>query len=145
MHSLFEGVDEILHAGDVCGAEILIELGTLAPVYAVRGNCDHDDTGHLPEFLVRGYGSQTVLMTHILERPERMRKVVADKIAASGAGLVIYGHTHRFAQTTRDGVLYINPGSAGSPRHGLPATVAILEASDGPPHCTILNLDGETV
>jgi len=144
LHRLFEGVDEILHAGDITQPAILDELATIAPVHAVRGNCDHGETALLPEVLIRQYEGLTVLVTHILARPQRPRATVLSQVEASGAGLVLYGHTHRYGDVQRGGVRYINPGRAGAPRHGLPATVAILEVGDEPT-CTSLDLDGEAV
>ena len=49
--SVLEGVDCILHAGDICRPDILEKLETIAPVYAVRGNADKDDMGFLPEYM----------------------------------------------------------------------------------------------
>lgn len=144
MHDLFAGVDEILHGGDVGDPDILIELGAIAPVHAVRGNCDHGELGQLPEFVVRRYEGHTLLMTHILEQPARVRALVRARLEEAGASIVVYGHTHRYGDQTRDGVRFINPGSAGAPRYGLPATVALLELGDQA-RCRVRTLDGEEV
>jgi len=142
VHDRLAGCDEILHAGDVGDPAILIELGAIAPVHAVRGNCDHGQLARLPEFVVRCHAGQTVLVTHILDRPARPSPEVCERLAASGAELAVYGHSHRPGQQTHDGVLFINPGSAGAPRFGLPPTVALLDLGIAP-LCRIITLDGE--
>lgn len=127
VHALFSGVDEILHAGDVVGHEILLELGEIAPTHAVRGNCDHGPTGHLPLFVDRTYGELGVLVVHILgPGGERVDEAVAREVTARGAGLVVHGHTHRPGVFGAGGVSYVNPGSVGNPRHGFPASLAVL-------------------
>lgn len=125
------GVDMILHAGDVCTQEVVLLLETVAPVTAVRGNCDTAaglrDLPAVQNILVAGV---RVLLVHDL----------GDAPRASGARVVVSGHTHRADATERDGVLYLNPGSASGSR-GAGATLALLTiGEDGAVEARILAL-----
>jgi uncharacterized protein len=121
-----QGSDLILHAGDVGGREILDRLKAIAPVVAVRGNVDEDDWGRrLPPTEVVHAGSTSIYMLHIL-------KDLDLDPAAAGFGIVVYGHSHRAEQTTKKGVLFLNPGSAGPKRFRLPITVARLDLQAKP-------------
>ncbi|MGC0773606.1 MAG: metallophosphoesterase family protein [Candidatus Acidiferrum sp.] len=120
------GSDLILHAGDVGGPEILETLRTLAPVVAVRGNVDTGEWAQaLPLTEVIQADSATVYMIHILN-DLNINPVVA------GMHIVVSGHSHKAGQTEKDGVMYINPGSAGPKRFQLPVTVARLDLGKRP-------------
>ena len=115
------GSDLILHAGDVGGPEILKRLETIAPVVAVRGNVDTDAWGRtLPLTETITAGPATIYMIHIL-------KDLDINPAAGGFQIVVSGHTHKYGQYEKDGVLYINPGSAGPRRFYLPITLARID------------------
>jgi uncharacterized protein len=115
------GSDLILHAGDVGGLEILRRLETIAPVVAVRGNVDTDAWGrNLPLTEVVTAGPAMIHMIHILQDLDV-------NPAAAGIQIVVSGHSHKPGQVEKDGVLYINPGSAGPRRFYLPVTVARLD------------------
>jgi putative phosphoesterase len=116
------GADVIIHAGDVGDAAILEELRRLAPTFAVRGNIDRGDCAALPatEFVEVGE-----LLFHVLH------DIAALDLDPPTAGFaaVVFGHSHRPSMETREGVLYLNPGSAGPRRFTLPATVARVRVS----------------
>lgn len=119
------GSDVILHAGDIGDPEILQQLVSLAPVFVVRGNVDGGAWAQaLPEFELVEVRGVTFYMRHILDDLD------LDPVAA-GVDVVVYGHTHEPAAEQRDGVLYLNPGSAGPKRFNLPVTVARLTLRDG--------------
>ena len=133
LHAL-RGVKLIIHAGDVGAPEILAQLKTIAPVFAVRGNVDTQAwTKELPETTVVEAAGLSLYVLHNLYhldlRPE-----------ASGFHAVISGHTHQPEQHERGGVLYLNPGSAGPRRFHLPVTVALLNAAERPLRAKILPL-----
>lgn len=114
------GVDLILHSGDVGAPEILEALKALAPVIAVRGNVDSSSWGRsLPLTEVIEAGAAIIYMLHILEDLDL-------NPATAGFHIVISGHSHQPGQYWKDGVLYVNPGSAGPRRFRLPITVARL-------------------
>ena len=120
------GSDLILHAGDVGAPGILDALKAIAPVVAVRGNVDTGEWGQtLPLTEVIQVGSVMIYMLHILQDLDI-------NPAAAGFRIVVSGHSHKPGQTEEDGVLYVNPGSAGPKRFQLPITVARLDLGASP-------------
>ena len=129
------GVDLILHAGDVGAPEILTRLRAIAPVFAVRGNVDTGPwAAELPPTVVVEFGNVTFYMLHNLRDLEL-------KPQAAGFDAVISGHTHQHQETMQNGVLYLNPGSAGPRRFNLPITIARLRLDKKPLQPQILNLE----
>ncbi|MCW3035994.1 MAG: yfcE: phosphodiesterase, family [Actinobacteria bacterium] len=127
---VFEGVDLILHAGDVSVRAALDDLAALAPVHAVAGNIDDAALqAALPVQLRLDIGGVTVGMVHdsgpSKGRRERMRR------RFPGARVVVYGHSHMPVVEDRDGLMLLNPGSACDPRQAKVPTVAILEIAGG--------------
>ena len=128
------GVGMILHAGDVGGPEILEKLRGIAPVFAVRGNVDTQAWAkELPPSAVIEADSVSFYMLHNLQHLDL-------KPEAAGFQAVISGHTHEPKQYQRNGVVYLNPGSAGPRRFNLPVTLARLDLSKKPLHADILSL-----
>lgn len=116
----------ILHAGDVGKPEILNALGELAPVVAVRGNVDTSDWSRmLPETAVAEAGKILLYVLHDVHTLDL-------NPAAAGFHIVVSGHSHQPGKFERDGVLYINPGSAGPRRFQLPVSVARLNLRKTP-------------
>jgi uncharacterized protein len=114
----FKGVDLILHAGDIGDREVLENLGSLAPVFAVRGNNDRESwADDIPETRIVPIGDIRVFMIHDLKE---MQKPPVHCLA------VVAGHSHRPLIEQRDGMLFLNPGSAGPRRFKLPICVARL-------------------
>jgi len=112
------GVDRVVHAGDIGSADVLACLGKIAPVSAVRGNND------------RGPWAEALPLTDVVEVGEVSLYVLHDlheldlEPRAAGFAAVISGHSHQPRVDTKDGVLYLNPGSAGPRRFKLPISVA---------------------
>jgi putative phosphoesterase len=129
------GVDRIIHAGDICAMHVLQELSAIAPVTAVRGN---NDVGAWAENLrererldIGGVGIYIVHDLHDLElTPE-----------AEGIKVVVTGHSHRPLMQMENGVLYVNPGSAGPRRFRLPISIGFLEIADGKPRARLQTLE----
>jgi putative phosphoesterase len=121
----FRDVDRILHAGDIGPVGLLVELEAVAPVTAVYGNTDRPqvraEVDAVAELELAGrrvvvvHGDQHGSLT-----PEALRN------AYPGADIIVYGHTHRPRVDRLDGVLVVNPGSAGAARFGLAPSVGIL-------------------
>jgi putative phosphoesterase len=132
--AFLRGSDLIVHAGDIGHADILGELATLAPVTAVRGNND------------QGAWAESIAETEVLEVGEICVCVVHDlaELAldplASGFRVVVSGHSHKPLIEERDGVLYVNPGSAGPRRFKLPIAVAELHVAQGAVRARVLEL-----
>lgn len=128
------GSDFILHAGDIGKPEILDALRELAPLAVVRGNNDDvpwaDD---IPERVTLTLGGIAIHMLHIL--PELDLAAAGDQVR-----VVVSGHSHKPLIEERDGVLYINPGSAGPRRFRLPISVGRLTLDAGQIQAEILEL-----
>lgn len=131
-----QGVDAILHGGDIGPEQILTDLADIAPVTAIRGNVDTAPwCAALPETRVLTLAGVTIHMLHDL-------KTLGADPAAEGYGVVISGHSHKPLIERRDGVLYLNPGSAGRRRFRLPVTLARLDLRDAArPRADLLTLD----
>ena len=119
-----DGVDVILHAGDIDKASILDSLHEFAPVFAVRGNMDRGEWANgLPPTRLVEIGGIAIYMIHDLEKLD-----VAPK--AAGISLVISGHTHQPKREWKGDVLFLNPGSAGPVRFNKPVSLAMVEVED---------------
>lgn len=130
-----QGVDRIIHAGDICDARVLQELAAIAPVTAVRGNNDRGPWAEvLEEKAQLDIGGVRVYIVHDLHdldvTPER-----------AGIKVVVTGHSHRPLMKMENGVLYINPGSAGPRRFKLPISIGFLEITDGKPKARLQTLE----
>ncbi len=126
----FEGVDAIFHAGDVGNEDIITTLETLAPVYAVYGNTDYSPVSDRnPEWRLEEIGGKRIFMTHIQLRQDAksVRETLSRFGVSSPPDVFIFGHSHRDFCQRVDGVLMLNPGSAGPPRFELKPSVMILE------------------
>ena len=121
------GVDHIVHAGDIGKSDIISALHSIAPVTAIKGNVDKGEWAakYADTEIVRLAG-MSIYVLHDL-------KALQIDPAARGIDIVISGHTHVPKVETVEGVLYLNPGSAGRRRFKLPITLATIEiTSDGP-------------
>ncbi|MEZ4599753.1 MAG: metallophosphoesterase family protein [Syntrophotaleaceae bacterium] len=117
--------DLIVHAGDVGKPQVLECLRSLAPVVAVRGNTDHGEWArNLPWFEAFECAKTSIYVLHDLNDLDL-------DPAAGGFASVISGHSHRPDISWRDGVLLLNPGSAGPRRFKLPVSVALIQVQDG--------------
>jgi putative phosphoesterase len=126
----FAGVDHILHAGDVGPAELLIELEAIAPVTAVWGNTDGWDVRErVPEVAQVELEGVRVVVIHGQQFGSPTPAAVAG--AHPGAGLVVFGHSHKPLIERVGGTLAVNPGSAGARRFRLPVSVALATLEGG--------------
>ena len=123
------GCDVIVHAGDIGDAAILHRLRDIAPTHAVRGNNDRDAWAQsIPLTQIVELGGPRLYMLHDLSELD------VDP-AAEGFAAVVSGHSHKPHAERREGVLYLNPGSAGPRRFRLPIAVAKLYVrADGLQH-----------
>jgi uncharacterized protein len=129
------GADLILHAGDVGKPEVLDELRQLAPTFVVRGNVDHGDwASQLPLAEIVAVGDHSFYMLHDIAELD------LDPPTA-GFAAVIFGHSHQPAIERRDGVLFLNPGSAGPRRFKLPVSIARVRVAGRELHPEIVTLD----
>lgn len=127
---ILQGVERVLHAGDVGPASLLLELEAIAPVTAVWGNTDGFELRSiLPEIADLELAGERVVVVHGHQlgspTPASLRSAHPD------AAIILYGHTHR-PLVARNGALVVNPGSAGAARFGIPPSVGILTLAASP-------------
>jgi putative phosphoesterase len=118
------GSQHIIHAGDIGAAEIIPRLREIAPTTAIKGNIDTAEWARdYPDTARIEVAGKSIYVLHSL-------KDLDCDPAADGIDIVISGHSHKPRIETIDGVLYLNPGSAGPRRFKLPITVADLELTE---------------
>jgi putative phosphoesterase len=116
------GSDHIIHAGDICGPDVLQALGALAPLTAVRGNNDRGPWAQaLAEAETLRFAGVAIHVVHDLKELD-----LEDEVH-----VVVSGHSHKPRVEQRGGVLYVNPGSAGPRRFSLPISAGELRIADG--------------
>ncbi|MGA7878001.1 MAG: metallophosphoesterase family protein [Desulfoferrobacter sp.] len=132
----FKGVELIVHAGDVGKPEVLKALNKIAPVVAVRGNSDW------------GEWAKTLPAQEIVEIGEVLLYVIHDvhdidlNPSAAGIRIVISGHSHAPSVVERNGVLFLNPGSAGLRRFKLPVSLALVNIKGTKVDVELIDLEG---
>lgn len=126
--ALFAGVEHILHAGDVGGGHVLAALRAIAPVTAVGGNNDDGMDG--TDIVRVTLGGWRVLLTHILPRPDDLRREVVASLRQQPADLVVFGHSHLPHDEVIGGVRFFNPASAGPRRFDYPVAAGIISGAD---------------
>ncbi|WP_315765507.1 MULTISPECIES: metallophosphoesterase family protein [unclassified Bradyrhizobium] len=130
------GVDHIIHAGDIGRPEVLDGLRRIAPVTAIRGNVDDGAWAkEYPETATVRLEGRSLYVLHDVN-------ALSLDPAALGIDAVISGHSHKVRVETIDGILYLNPGSAGPRRFRLPITLATLDLGPGDLQPVIHDLGG---
>jgi putative phosphoesterase len=128
VHTALAGVELILHAGDVGGQDILMELGLIAPVRAVFGNTDAPGEPGLAEAIEVMIGGVTIHVSHGHEVGSPSAAKLLDRYAAD---VIVFGHTHRPLVARAGGRLVLNPGAAGPRRFDILPSVARLTIAGG--------------
>ena len=120
-----KGCELIIHCGDICDPEVLQKLSAIAPVRAVRGNNDQGAWAEaLPESAIIGIGDIHAYVIHDIAQ-------IDIDPAASAVAVVLSGHSHRPGIEHRNGIAYVNPGSAGPRRFKLPICIGELMVEGG--------------
>lgn len=128
------GVDHVLHAGDVGDPAILLALSQVAPLTAIRGNIDRSGPcAVLPATEAVELAGHLIYLVHSVHDLDLHP-------AVAGISVVVSGHSHKPSVERRDGMLYLNPGSAGPRRFSLPVTIAYLELGAGDPTAELVPL-----
>jgi putative phosphoesterase len=133
--AFLEGCDHIVHGGDIGSPEVLARLAAIAPVTAVRGNND------------RGAWAEAIPLTEMFEFSGQYIYALHDLAEldidpqAAGVRAVITGHSHKPVMEERDGVIYLNPGSAGPRRFKLPIAVAEMVVEGATVSARIVELE----
>lgn len=121
---IIKNSDLIIHSGDIGDLDLLKKLNGIAPVVAVRGNCDKGTwASELKNSEVVEVGDVSIYVIHSLDG------LNLDPVAA-GFRVVISGHSHKPHNYIKDNVLFLNPGSAGPRRFNLPISAAVLKIND---------------
>jgi uncharacterized protein len=134
-----QGCAHIVHAGDIGSRtgeprDVLDQLAGIAPLTVVRGNNDRASwAAPIPHTADMEFEGVRIHVLHILGE-------LAIDPAAAGVNVVVSGHSHRPCVETRDGVLFVNPGSAGPRRFRLPVSVARLWLEDGRAEAELVTL-----
>ena len=129
-----EGVELIVHAGDIGKPEVLDRLQSIAPLAAIKGNNDTAPWARrIPEILDLHVKDRTLRVIHNVRDSE-------SNLRAGGIDIVISGHSHKPSVESRDNVLFVNPGSAGPRRFKLPVTVGLLLLQNADVHAKIIHL-----
>jgi uncharacterized protein len=133
----FAGVELILHAGDVGGAEIIAELETIAPVRAVAGNCDDPFADGLPLSLDLVIDGVRIHVSHGHELGVPLPAKLLERYAAD---VIVYGHTHKQLVEQHGTRIVVNPGAAGPRRFNMLPSVGRLTIEAAVPHVTLVSL-----
>lgn len=131
------GSDLIVHAGDIGNPRVLDELREIAPLIAIRGNIDKWATD-MPDTEFFEVSGRHIYVLH------NIKELDLDPQAA-GIEVVVSGHSHKPSIHREDGVLYLNPGSAGPRRFALPITLAKLDITASAVSAKIIELLGSDV
>jgi putative phosphoesterase len=118
------GTDHIIHAGDIGAPEVIDGLRRIARTTVIRGNIDAGEWAkNYPDTELITLGGRVLYVLH------NLKEIELDP-AAAGIDIVVSGHSHRPNIVTKNGVLYVNPGSAGPRRFKLPIALAFLTLSN---------------
>ncbi|WP_294702322.1 metallophosphoesterase family protein [uncultured Flavonifractor sp.] len=117
-----KNADAILHGGDINKQSVVDELRQYAPLYVVRGNNDKEWAEEIPHDLTVDLGGVTFYMVH--NKKELPAKV-------DGVDVVVFGHSHKYVQEEKDGLLWLNPGSCGPRRFHQEITMMMAEVGEG--------------
>ena len=117
-----KNADAILHGGDINKQSVVDELRQYAPLYVVRGNNDKEWAEEIPHDLTVALGGVTFYMVH--NKKELPAKV-------DGVDVVVFGHSHKYVQEEKEGLLWLNPGSCGPRRFHQEITMMMAEVGEG--------------
>jgi uncharacterized protein len=135
--AFLQGSDYIVHGGDICDPSVLEQLASIAPVTAVRGNND------------KGAWAEQLRETEFLRVGEVLVYIIHDlarldiEPVSAGVRVVVSGHSHKPAVEERNGILYVNPGSAGRRRFKLPVAVGELIVTGASVSARTVELSGQ--
>ena len=128
--------DAILHGGDINKPAIVEQLQQYAPLYIVRGNNDKEWAEDIPHDLTITLEGVTFFLVH------NKKEVPADLL---GVDVVVFGHSHKYVQEEKDGVLWLNPGSCGPRRFHQEITMMMVKIEDGTIQVEKIGIPHETL
>jgi uncharacterized protein len=150
-----QGVDLIIHAGDVGSQEVLEQLSLIAPTAAVRGNVDSPEL-RLPLRSIFQWEGVQLEVLHVLPAPQAQLEEWSGRPPRSEAEhnqqdrflksfepatrVIVFGHSHQPCLLALDNRLFVNPGSAGKKRFALPRCFAVIDLAGRHAKVKILSL-----
>jgi putative phosphoesterase len=137
--SIFDGVDAIIHAGDIGKLEVIERLQRIAPVFAVNGN--NDEFSEFPDERVEELGGRRVMIRHIFGELHQLKPRDKKLVEQISPEILVFGHSHRPYQHMLGATMLFNPGSAGPRRFSLPRTVGMLSLEASAAESRIISLD----
>ncbi len=136
----FQGVDHILHAGDIGGQSIIEQLQTIASVTSVSGNVDgYEESGFPPETVIELAGRR-IAVRHVIFEGGKLTKEGKAFLDREHPDICVFGHTHQPKAEWFGTTLLFNPGSAGPKRFTLPRGLGILTIEGGRIESTLIIL-----
>jgi putative phosphoesterase len=128
----FQGVDMIIHAGDLVDLGVLEQLKKICPnVKAVSGNMDNSGVmTKLPEKEIIRAGNFRIGLMHGWGPPNRLTEVAAEAFKNDGVDMIIFGHSHRALNEKIGGIIFFNPGSPTDKVYTPYNTYGIIEIND---------------
>lgn len=127
----FQGVDHILHGGDIGDRSVIMQLESLAPVTAVSGNVDGYERSGIPQETVIELGGRRIALRHILYKGGKLTKEGRAFLERERPDVCIFGHTHQPKAQRFGAILLFNPGSAGPKRFKLLRGLGLLTIANG--------------
>ena len=129
---LFQGVMQILHAGDIGSLEVITQLEKVAPVIAVHGNGDINSVlKRFPDRQIVTVSSNNILLTHIGGPLTRLKNLLPEGMSLEDIDMVIYGHSHSPEFRQREGLFFFNPGAASIKMCYVTPSVGLLTIGEG--------------
>ena len=141
IREIFDGVDLILHAGDLIEWRVVEQLGEIARVEAVRGNMDIPETAaRLPLKKVLELHAVRIGLIHGRGKPSDIRAYVRREFIDDNVSVIVYGHSHSPCNFREEGILFFNPGSPTDQVYAAVNSVGILEIDNGEVRGEIIEL-----
>ena len=129
---LLEGVEHILHAGDIGTGGIIEQLSQIAPVTAVRGNNDREGPeSQFPEVQTLDLGGCRIYLTHIVKVPKEGDAAGLSTYLDARSDVVVFGHSHMAFHDKRGPLTFFNPGAAGKRRFKVVPSIGLLDVRPG--------------
>lgn len=139
--SLLQGVDHILHAGDIGSIDIIQELRSIAPVTLVRGNVDRGGpTSLFPTDETLELEGHRIFLTHELKPPKSDADPILELYQKAGIQVVVYGHSHIAYQRRWNNILFFNPGAAGKRRFKVVPSIGFITLTESDVYANITSL-----
>lgn len=137
----FQGVDHILHAGDIGRLSVIEQLRAIAPITAVSGNVDGYGRSGYPSERIIELAGRRIALRHILYKGGKLTNDGRMFLEQEQPDICIFGHTHQPKVEWFGKILLFNPGSAGPKRFKLPRGIGVITVGKGSIESTLIALN----